>query len=539
MSDVGAGAAVTVERRVDGDDQPYTKEEFVNFYGGTDEWDCAEVWTGEVSSTQSTGSQGGDEDEDDMPAPLEGVSVPQFRRQSRSSSIYTRGVSVQPERKRILNFRRKSHVIMPAKLVLNNVSKEDADKVLLADGRDGSFFFRKSSAQNGSIVVSMCWEKTIHHFVINFPKQPRSEEELHDYLTRFGRKHSKAAGILLPGPLKHYIPHTISARNSARFSDYDDTSQVLDLTLADVHRGSSPIDSTYDDVYSCGASGSDASSNAGGRGHAVHQSHAPVLSALPDLRLRADDERRDSQSSTASGQIVMLPSDPIYDDFQTVPNTNHSAKDGDTVYAMVSKERNHTALCDAYADPQDALSSQPNARMHDEQPRPPPSSAPAPPTTTTGTGATHSVAATACPPHAPPPLQPKTLAASKLALQVRHLTQWNDSDDDEGDTRHHDNRRHVHRLDDAGSSGYEDIDECSSSGSDAYARIAVDDTQDIEDESGYATIPGADDTLQFTPASAARLPLPLSSLQRNKRKAIKNVIRHHAGNDDSPSETAI
>lgn len=49
---------------------------------------------------------------------------------------------------------------------------------------------------------------------MKFPDDPKTSVQLEEFLNSFAKKHSKGSGILLPGALKYYIPHTISAHES-------------------------------------------------------------------------------------------------------------------------------------------------------------------------------------------------------------------------------------------------------------------------------------------------------------------------------------
>lgn len=132
-----------------------------------------------------------------------------------------------------------------------------------ADGRDGAFFYRLSTAQSGSVVLSMCWSKEVHHFVMNFPVEPSEctqaqpcimlqrsvmyhviiftavsfsccssrfkhvctlfspvnvlladKDILQKYLRSFAKRQSRKTDSLLPGQLKYYIPDVVRKRDS-------------------------------------------------------------------------------------------------------------------------------------------------------------------------------------------------------------------------------------------------------------------------------------------------------------------------------------
>eukprot|EP00041_Stephanoeca_diplocostata_P006031 m.73648 g.73648 ORF g.73648 m.73648 type:complete len:452 (-) comp16129_c0_seq1:202-1557(-) len=273
----------------------------------------------------------------------------------RQESVYTRGVTVPAKsRKRILRIRRLA-VSIPDVFQLHSVSQQDAEAALSADGRDGAFFYRMSTAQSGSIVLSMCWKKEVHHFVMNFPVEPSDGDILQKYLRSFAKRQSRKTDSLLPGQLKYYLPDVVRKRDSTCNRGAARPISIITnaLDIKKLSRGVSQLDLDMEDIV-----GEFADDN----GVIEDASYADIEGEMLE-----EDEATEAEASACTGadgsptntESVLYQvhegggeadADPVYDDFQ-----QSSFRPGMPEYALVQKQKGNASSGNAYDDPQDAL----------------------------------------------------------------------------------------------------------------------------------------------------------------------------------------
>lgn len=305
--------------------------------------------------------------------------APKARGPRQQQSVYSRGIAVKAgERSRVsklMNWRR-SAVAMPDNFTVESVSQVDAEATIDACGLDGAFFYRKSTAESGSIVLTMGWGNRPHHFLMSFPEQPTDLAELHRYLKKFTRKHSKSNNSLLPGMLKVYVTDMVVAEEGATATAAPE--EVLDVGYEDI------IDDDADETPPMSPSPGSGSPSSQRRSLPATSLRSPPLpgarrATLPPLPPLPDipDMEPPSPIPGLSGVVevtyagvdevvLMAPGpggvqDPVYDEWQGVggKNVQPAQAVGDGLYAVVNKapraKSASAADDDAYADPQDAL----------------------------------------------------------------------------------------------------------------------------------------------------------------------------------------
>lgn len=276
---------------------------------------------------------------------------------------------------------------MPDNFTVESVSQVDAEATINACGLDGAFFYRKSTAESGSIVLTMGWGNRPHHFLMSFPDEPNDVEELHRYLKKFTRKHSKNNNSLLPGMLKVYVTDMVVAEEGATVTAASE--EVLDVGYEDIiDDDETPPMSPMSPSPRSGSPTSLRRSLPGNTNTLrlsagalpVGSSRRTPLSPLPDV---PDIESMPPSPGfpgfagvaevTYAGvdEVVMAPGpspnemvqDPVYDEWTGVgtgvgsKNAQPAQAVGDELYAVVNKTSRKTPADgdSAYADPQDTL----------------------------------------------------------------------------------------------------------------------------------------------------------------------------------------
>eukprot|EP00039_Didymoeca_costata_P002371 m.59713 g.59713 ORF g.59713 m.59713 type:complete len:534 (-) comp11267_c0_seq1:145-1746(-) len=258
-------------------------------------------------------------------------------------SVYTQHLDVKRKQKgRKFVIPRKSALRTRLKLV--ELSMEQAEALLGGDAprENGAFLFRASSAGGGAVVLSMVWDKKVHHFVLKYTLvDPKHQvKELRRHLKKAFDKFSKSTCDMLPGVLTEYVGE--------------------DEIPADWLAGRNQLEELLDTIPDSAAIEPEVKLRSNGvnlrakRDNVVsHYRESQYIQFQPDNDDPSDDE--------AAGDEVIYKMDPLYDDFdaQKMVSEANNAEGGDKdAYAV---------MCSSdYDCPQDALQKiQMNANLKD------------------------------------------------------------------------------------------------------------------------------------------------------------------------------